>query len=150
MRPYEVSMSELIVCGFAGVCIVDSTEGREAWRWRPEEDAGLPAYLRDPAAWATSDCKPVRGGRQILITSSLSGIALVGRETKRTSFYATGENAHSADLLPGNRIAVATSGEHQEARVSGECEPADDLRGGRAGEGGVAHGVAVGAWGGVG
>ena len=57
--------------------------------------------------------------RGSLITSSLSGIALVERARKQSLFYATGENAHSADLLPGNRLAVATSGSHPEAMHRG-------------------------------
>jgi hypothetical protein len=57
----------------------------------------------------TDDCKPVDGGRRILISSSGGGIALVDRDTRRASFFARVTNAHSVEMLPGGHIAAAAS-----------------------------------------
>lgn len=56
----------------------------------------------------TDECKPVAGNR-ILITASSDGIALVDRTTRKTLFWGACGNTHSAEMLPGNRIAVACS-----------------------------------------
>ena len=54
------------------------------------------------------DAKPVYDNKKLLITSSYSWCALVDIETKNLDFYATGlTNAHSAEILPGDRIVVA-------------------------------------------
>jgi len=58
---------------------------------------------------STDECKPVDGGRRILITSSGGGVALVERETGKAVFWASVRNAHSAEILPGNRVVVAGS-----------------------------------------
>ena len=58
---------------------------------------------------STDECKPVNGGTQILVTSSGGGVALVERATAAVVFYAYVPNAHSADMLPNNKIAVAAS-----------------------------------------
>ena len=56
------------------------------------------------------DCKPVDNNTKILATSSRSFAMLVDIETKKLLWYSSNSgNAHSADLLPGNRIAVACS-----------------------------------------
>ena len=57
----------------------------------------------------TDECKPVHGGHGILITSSGGAAALIERATGNVVFYAHVPNAHSADLLPNNRVAVAAS-----------------------------------------
>ncbi len=57
----------------------------------------------------TDDCKPVDGGRRILISSSGGAVALVDRATRRASFFARLTNAHSIEMLPGDRIAAAAS-----------------------------------------
>jgi hypothetical protein len=64
--------------------------------------------MRDRFPW-TDECKPVDGGRRILITSSGHGAALVERGDGRAVFWAEAKNAHSADVLPGGRIVVAAS-----------------------------------------
>src|SRR5690606_39665031 len=55
----------------------------------------------------TADCKPY--GDEILITSSSGGVALVRRADKTCRFYTFSRNAHSACLIPGHRVAVASS-----------------------------------------
>ena len=49
------------------------------------------------------------GSESILITSSSGGVALVRRKDKKCLFYTSAKNAHSACLLPKERVAVASS-----------------------------------------
>ena len=113
--------NELIVCGREEVFIVDldardaSGTPRKIWSWQAKGSAGLPA---EHAAFfrSTDECKPVSGGREILITSSTSGVALVDRETGSVLFHGRAANAHSADLLPDGRIAVAASRDPRERK----------------------------------
>jgi hypothetical protein len=105
--------SELILCGWDEVFIVrgagqNGAEPETVWSWRATDDAGVPVHLRTKFR-TTDECKPVEGGRRILITASSDGVALVGRETGRAVFYASVTNAHSAEQLPGGRIVVAGS-----------------------------------------
>jgi hypothetical protein len=55
------------------------------------------------------DCKPVNNNTQLLLTSSSGGVVLLDRASGNCLFHAHVPNAHSADLLPGGRIAVALS-----------------------------------------
>jgi hypothetical protein len=78
-----------------------------SWEWTAAESDGLPQdfvkYFR-----TNDECKPI-GDDKILITSSSGGVALVDIKTKNTLFYAHAPNAHSAEYLPNDRIAVALS-----------------------------------------
>lgn len=110
---------ELITCGRERVHILDLNR-RDAngtpkitWTWQAAGRADLPkdyhALFR-----STDECKPIDGGRRILIVSSGSGVALVDREKDSVLFYGRAVNAHSADVLPGGRIAVAASRDPRE------------------------------------
>lgn len=78
-----------------------------AWEWTAAESDGLPQDF--VKYFQTNDeCKPI-GEDQILVTSSGGGVALVDIKTKNTLFYAHAPNAHSAEYLPNDRIAVALS-----------------------------------------
>lgn len=104
---------ELIVCGWDEVYIVDlnaKTENgpRRIWTWRARDRSDLPEEFK-PLFRTTDECKPFDGGSRILITSSGGGIALVNRADGRVLFYGRAANAHSAELLPNNRVAVAAS-----------------------------------------
>ena len=108
--------SELILCGWGEVFILDLSQlekgkPRKVWSWQANGHADLPWYDQGVSFGATDECKPVDGGRKILITSSGLGVgvALVDRASHKVLFWARAENAHSADLLPGGRVAVATS-----------------------------------------
>lgn len=105
--------SELIVCGWDEVFILALGEQatpshRKVWSWRAADSPGIPADMR-ALFRTTDDCKPVDGGRRILISSSGGGVALVDRETRRASFVTRVTNAHSIEMLPGGRIAAAAS-----------------------------------------
>jgi hypothetical protein len=114
---------ELIVCGWDEVFILDldaKTENtarpdvrsevprRRTWSWRAEDRADLPGEFK-PLFKTTDECKPYDGGAKILITSSGGGVALVTRSDGRVLFYGRAANAHSAELLPNDRVAVAAS-----------------------------------------
>ncbi len=60
------------------------------------------------------DCKPVDGGTKLLLTSSYSWALLLDIEEKKPLFYAKDvKNAHSAELLPGNKLVVACSSDSE-------------------------------------
>jgi hypothetical protein len=104
---------EIITCGDDQVFVIDyetsDTGGINIlWSWNASEVDDLPEVYREYMR-TTDDCKPVDNNKKILITSSGGGIVLVDRKTKKSLFYAHVPNAHSAELLPGGRIAVALS-----------------------------------------
>jgi hypothetical protein len=101
------------VCGWDEVFILALGEGatpthRKVWSWRATDSPGIAGDMR-ALFRTTDDCKPVDGGRRILISSSAGGVALVDRETRRASFSARVTNAHSIEMLPEGRIAAAAS-----------------------------------------
>src|SRR5215203_2481285 len=107
----QTASHELIVCGWDEVFIVaipPNAASKRTWTWRAQDRADLPDDFK-PLFKTTDECKPVDDGARILITSSGSGVALVNRADGRVVFYARVFNAHSAEMLPNNRIAVAAS-----------------------------------------
>ena len=104
---------EIIACGGHDIIIFDEEQSNESdlkitWQWNIEEAKELPAeyqkYLNP-----LDECKPVDENSKILATSSGGGVVLLDRATKDILFYANAPMAHSAELLPGNRIVVALS-----------------------------------------
>jgi hypothetical protein len=105
--------SELVVCGWDEVFILAIGGGpapahRKVWSWRAADSPEIPADMRGLFR-TTDDCKPVEGGRRILISSSGGAVALIDRASRRASFFARLTNAHSVEMLPGGRIAAAAS-----------------------------------------
>lgn len=101
----------LICCGAEEVFILDLTSPRDGirdpiWSWKAEDSPEIPEAGKKSFA-STDECKPF--GEFLLITSSSGGVALVRRSDKRCVFYTQAKNAHSACLLPGYRLAVASS-----------------------------------------
>jgi len=104
---------EIVVCGDDKVLIIDksqsdSTDVRVNWQWKVSDLTDLPAEYQNYMV-PTDECKPVDYNSKILITSSGGGVVLVERHTRKPVFQAHVPNAHSAELLPGNRIVVALS-----------------------------------------
>jgi hypothetical protein len=104
---------DLIVCGWDEVFVIDPDAGgerasRKRWTWRAADCASLPEECRSLFG-STDDCKPVDGGRRILISSSGGAAALIERQTGEAVFCGKLVNAHSAEMLPGERVAVAGS-----------------------------------------
>ena len=104
----------VVACGDNDLYIVDvnkSTEDSLAviWHWNTFEAYGqIPDVYRD-AMHVLDDCKPVDGGEHLLLTSSAGGTLLLDIATKKCLFHALTPMSHSADKLPGDRIAVANS-----------------------------------------
>ena len=111
-QPQGAAVGELVVCGWDEVFILNldagTDEPRRTWTWKAAGRADLPDDV-EPLFRTTDDCKPFEGGSKILITSSGSGVAFVDRAQDRVLFYGRAANAHSADLLPRGRVAVAAS-----------------------------------------
>ena len=106
--------NHLITCGDDQVMIIDLDLSQDTvphiiWNWKASEATDLPASYRNRYFRTIDECKCVRGGKQILLTSSSNGVGLLDRASKRVLFYASVGNAHSAELLPEGRIAVMGS-----------------------------------------
>lgn len=121
--------SEIILCGREEVYILDINrlEGnrpQKVWSWKAKDRPEIPEAIRGKFG-TTDECKSIDGGKKVLVTSSGGGVALVDRKTGKAQFYAVVEYAHSADILPGGRVAVAGSDEGDE---KGNCLTIFDLR----------------------
>jgi hypothetical protein len=104
---------EFILCGWDEVFILDGTDhptsaSGKIWSWRAKDRDDLPEEYHSLSD-STDECKPFDDGRKVLITSSGGAVAYVDRVLDRVLFYGLVANAHSADLLPGRRVAVAAS-----------------------------------------
>jgi hypothetical protein len=102
--------AQLVVCGWDEVFVLDLDRNPPAkvWTWKAADRPELPAHMRDKFR-TTDECKPLDGGRRILVTASSDGVAVVEHPSGRVTFYAQAANAHSAELLPNDRIVVAAS-----------------------------------------
>ncbi len=105
------AQERLICCGGAEVFVISSAQERSVeadrlWRWQATASPEIPAAMHGQFR-TTDDCKPYPD--KLLITSSSGGVALVDRESKKCLFFTSVKNAHSACLLPKERIAVASS-----------------------------------------
>ncbi|MEM0925714.1 MAG: DUF6528 family protein [Planctomycetota bacterium] len=105
------SQERIIACGADEVFILEITQKTTTppkliWTWKAADSPEIPSEGRSSFA-STDECKPV--GESILITSSSGGVALIRRNDKRCEFYTQARNAHSACLLPEDRLAVASS-----------------------------------------
>lgn len=104
---------EIIACGDDQVIVIDrKASDREnikvLWSWKVSDADDLPvAYQK--LLIPTDECKPVDGTKKILITSSGGGVVLVDRKSKKSLFYAHSPMAHSAEILPNNRVVIALS-----------------------------------------
>lgn len=103
----------LLLCGMDEVFAIDLAKARSGqieklWSWRARDRTEFPEALGKTFG-TTDECKPVRGGKQILITSSGGGCALVDYPAGTVRWHAKVPNAHSIELLPGDRVVVASS-----------------------------------------
>lgn len=108
-----VRADPLLLCGMDEVFAIDLAAAEKGkleklWSWRARDRAELPEALRKTFG-TTDECKPVRDGKQILITSSGGGCALVDYPAGTVRWHARVPNAHSIELLPENRVVVASS-----------------------------------------
>ena len=104
----------VLVCGDSKVLLVEAAGSKDTvptvlWNWDAHLADDLPAQYRKERFNSIDDCKAVNGGREIMVSSSSGAIAVVNVEDKRVLFFAEVPNAHSAELLPGNKIVAAAS-----------------------------------------
>ena len=109
-----VNKNQIAVCGDGEVRIIDLAESdgtylKEVWRWSKEDPQtklpeGYDKYMRN-----LDECKFVDNNTKMLLTASGDGMMLIDIPTKEILCYAHVPMAHSADLLPEGRIAVALS-----------------------------------------
>jgi hypothetical protein len=104
---------EIVACGGKQVVIFDSEQAdgenpQIKWSWSVTEATNLPPQYQKLLV-PLDECKPVRTNTQLLLASSGGGAVLLDRQTRMPLFYAQVPMAHSAELLPGDRIVVALS-----------------------------------------
>jgi len=111
---FDIVIDDLVAtCGEDRVMIIDAAQSdgeniNYVWQWNTADPTtALPKEYRD-ALPPINDCKSVNGNSRILFTGG-SAVALIDRTTRKCLFYARTPNSHSADILPGNRVAVALS-----------------------------------------
>lgn len=105
--------ANLVVCGDNKLYIINADKAIESgfesaiiWEW----DAKTVQSIVGADMIRLDDCKVVDGGTKILATSSRSWAVLLDIATKELLWWSySSKNAHSADLLPGGKIAVACS-----------------------------------------
>ena len=109
------AITELIFCGDNMVYMIDAGLAKETyqnavtWSWDAKSIAST-LGLDASRCSHLDDCKPVDNGKKLLLTSSYNWSVLLDIATKQVLFHTVQcPNAHSAELLPDNRIAVACS-----------------------------------------
>ena len=102
------------VCGDDKVWILDFAHSndnniKEVWSWKADHTVkSLPEeYIK--RLQTIDECKVVDNNSKLLVTSSGGCCLLIDIPTKEVLFYTKAVNAHSAELLPNGRIAVALS-----------------------------------------
>lgn len=106
--------TSFLVCGDHQVLLVDydlsvDTIPKIVWTWDAHHANDLPEEYRLKKFNTVDDCKPIKNGDEILVSSSSGAVAIVERKTGQVKFYASVPNAHSVELLPGNLLAAAAS-----------------------------------------
>ena len=100
----------ILTCGWDEITITDISKEvpEKIWNWKAEGSSGLPPTMRNKFL-TTDECKSIDEGKLILVTSSGGGVALVEQASGNVMFFASVPNAHSAEYIPGNLLAVASS-----------------------------------------
>ncbi len=104
----------ILVCGDSKVLLADYSNSKDSipkivWTWDAHEATDLPDDYRRERFNSIDDCKAINNGSQIMVSSSSGAVAIVNREDKKVTFYAEIPNAHSIELLPGNKMIAAAS-----------------------------------------
>jgi hypothetical protein len=104
----------VLVCGDSKVLLVDYVNSYDSipniiWSWDAHMANDLPDIYRTQKFNSIDDCKPIHNGSQIMISSSSGAVAIVNIEDKKILFYADVPNAHSIEILPGNKLIAAAS-----------------------------------------
>jgi len=101
----------LLACGSDAVrkYEVDGDRSTATWSWSARTDGNMPEAYKSGLFDKIDECKPVLDASAVLVTASTGGVALVDLQTGHATFWAQVAMAHSAEMLPGHRIAVAAS-----------------------------------------
>lgn len=110
----QTTKRSFLVCGDHQVLLVDYEQSNDTipnvvWTWDAHKANDLPEEYRLKRFNSVDDCKAIRNGKEILVSSSSGAVAVVERKTNTVKFYASVPNAHSIELLPGNYLAAAAS-----------------------------------------
>jgi len=111
--PKENAMS-FLVCGDNKVLLVDyeqSAGGQPSiiWTWDAREATDLPEEYRTKKFNTMDDCKAINDRKQLIVSSSSGGVAILDSKDRKVQFYATVPNAHSVEILPNDRLVAAAS-----------------------------------------
>ncbi|SEI52804.1 hypothetical protein SAMN05216327_102244 [Dyadobacter sp. SG02] len=111
---FAQSKKQFLVCGDSKVLMVDYNQSKDSipavvWQWDAHEAMDLPEQFRTKMFNTMDDCKSIRGGKQLLVSSSGGAIAIVNVQDKKVLFHAAVPNSHSIALLPGDLVAAAAS-----------------------------------------
>lgn len=112
--PKDIPGTVLAACGSNTLNIIDAQtaleDGFKAGRlWRWVASAHKDEIVSGVSLDNLDDCKPIEGKNQILVTSSYGWWAIVEYPSGKVLYSGKGTNVHSAEILPGNLIAVANS-----------------------------------------
>ncbi len=104
----------IIVCGDSKVLIVEFPKQGDTipyivWSWDAQLANDVPFEYRTKKFNSIDDCKSTNKGEQLMISSSSGAIAVVNIEDKKVIFIADVPNAHSIEMIPGNKIIAAAS-----------------------------------------
>lgn len=107
------AQEDLVACGDDKVIILDGEKAHKGdtlvkWLWKVTEATDLPLQYQKLMV-PLDECKPVDKGKKLLLTSSGGGVVLLDVTSRKVLFYARVPMAHSAEILPGNRMAVVLS-----------------------------------------
>lgn len=109
----KVSPGHWVVCGEDKVIVVDPSLGSDTsaiiWRWTVREAKDQLPEVYQKLLVPLDECKLINANTQLLLTSSGGATCVLDMKTRKIRFYAKTPMAHSADILPGNFIAVANS-----------------------------------------
>lgn len=120
----------LVACGETEVFLFAAHPAQtewdgKIWSWCAETSADLPASLR-PAFRCTDDCKPIDGGHRLLVSSAGGGCACIETPSGRVIWHASVPDAHSLELLPDNRVIVASSSPRGNSLTLFDLDRSDD------------------------
>jgi hypothetical protein len=110
----DTTDNAFLVCGDHQVLLVDYRVSRDSvphiiWSWDAHTSNDLPTDFRLKKFNSIDDCKAIKGGEEILVSSSSGAVAVVRRRDQKVLFYANVPNAHSVEALPGDLLATAAS-----------------------------------------
>lgn len=106
------TQDKVLAAGEDKILILQRIKGdtipQKIWQWSlSDTKSQLPKAYQSYYS-SMDECKQVSGGK-ILACSSGGGVILIDIATKKCLFYAYCPMAHSVEMLPNNRIAVALS-----------------------------------------